>query len=126
MSYIGLGSRGPVIASADTTGFNTGNFTCSFSPAVLNTNVAYFEVYHFVVANVPVGASAQITINNKPWGFTYPLQGSEWNPPQPMLLNPTDQIDFLWSIVSSGSQAPTVTAWLRYDPDIQPVMRAMT
>lgn len=119
MSYIGLGSRGPVSATSDTTGLNTGNYTTAFTPAVMACNVAYFEVYHMVVANVPIGANANIIINNKPWGFTYPLQGAEWNPPQPMLLNPTDELDFLWSIAASG-QAPQVTVYLRYDPIIQP------
>lgn len=123
MSYIGLGSRGPVAALSDSTGLNTGNYTTAFTPAIISCNVAAFEVYHMVVTAVPVGANAQILINNKPWGFTYPLQGAEWNPPQPMLLNPTDELDFLWSIAATGP-APLVTLWLRYDPLIQPVMRS--
>ena len=122
MSYIGLGSRGPVISAADTTGLNTGNYTTAFTPAVLACNVAFYEIYHMVVTNVPVGANAQIIVNNKPYGFTYPLFGSEWNPAQPLLMNPTDEIDFLWSIAASG-QAPQITVYLRYDPVIQPVSR---
>lgn len=118
MSYIGLGSRTNT-ATSDTTGLNTGNYTNAFTPAVMATNVAYYEIYHMVVSSVQVGANAQILINNKPWGFTYPLQGAEWNPPQPMLLNPTDELDFLWSIAASGT-APIVTVYLRYDPIIQP------
>lgn len=119
MSYIGLGSRGPVISALDTTGFNRGNYTTALTPAVFNINVATFEIYHMVVTNVPIGTSAQIMINLKPWGFVNPLQGSEWNPPQPMLLNPADELDFLWSSVASG-QAPQVTVWLRFDPAVQP------
>jgi hypothetical protein len=122
MSYIGLGSRGPNVAARDTTGLNVGNYTNAFTPAAMACNVPAFEVYHMIISNVPIGANAQIVINNKPWGFTYPLQGAEWNPPQPMLLNPTDELDFLWSIAASG-QAPNVTVWLRYDPAIQPVSR---
>jgi hypothetical protein len=122
MSYIGLGSRGPNIALADSTGLNSGNYTNAFTPATLATNVAFFEIYHMIVANVPVGANAQIVVNNKPWGFTNPLFGSEWDPAQPLLMNPTDEIDFLWSIAASG-QAPQVTIWLRYDPIIQPLTR---
>jgi hypothetical protein len=118
MSYIGLGSR-TVTASRDTTGQNTGNYTSAFTSAVFNVNQPYFEIYHMVVQNVPIGANAQIVVNNKPWGFTYPLQGSEWNPAQPLLLNPSDELDFLWSIAASGT-APVVTVWLRYDPAIQP------
>jgi hypothetical protein len=122
VSYIGLGSRGPVAAIADTTGLNTGKYTNAFTPAVISCNVPYFEIYHLVITNVPVGANAQIVINNKPYGFTYPLFGSEYDPSQPILMNPTDEIDFLWSITASG-QAPQVTLYLRYDPLIQPVSR---
>ena len=114
MSYISLGSR-TVTAALDTTGLNTGNYTNSFTPAVLNTNVAYYEVYHMVVTSVPAG-QATIYINNKFYGFCYPNVGSEWNPAQPILLNPADEIDFCWSI-ATGTK-PIVTAYLRYDPDI--------
>jgi hypothetical protein len=123
VSYIGLGSRGPNTAATDTTGLNTGNYTNSFTPAALATNVPYFEIYHMIVSNVPIGANAQIVVNNKSWGFTNPLIGSEWDPSQPLLMNPTDEIDFLWSIAASG-QAPLVTVWLRYDPVIQPYTKA--
>lgn len=118
MSYIGLGSR-VVTATRDTTGLNGGNYTCAFPDNILNVSLAYFEVYHIIVENVPVGANARIVINNQSWGFTYPVQGSEWNPPQPMQLVHGDELDFLWSIAASG-QAPKVTVWLRYDPILQP------
>ena len=118
MSYIGLGAR-TVTAKADTTGFNGGNYTCSFPDSVLDVALPYFEIYHIVVQNVPVGANAKININNQSWGFTYPLFGAEWNPPQPMQLSHGDQLDFLWSIAATG-QAPIVTVWLRYDPVLQP------
>lgn len=121
MSYIGLGSRGPVAAAADATGLNPGNLTTSFTPAVINCNVSFFEIYHMVISGVPIGASATVLLNNKPWGFTYPNQGSEWDPTQPMELNPTDELDFLWS-TNSGS--PLVTIWLRYDPLIQPFAKS--
>lgn len=122
MSYIGLGSRGPNTGASDSTGLNTGNFTNAFTPAILATNVPYFEIYHMIVTNVPVGANAQIVVNNKPWGFTYPLFGSEWDPSQPLLMNPTDEIDFLWNVLASGTP-PLVTVWLRYDPLIQPITK---
>jgi hypothetical protein len=118
VSYIGLGSR-TVTAALDTTGLNAGNYTNAFTPAVINTNVPYTEVYHMVATSVPGGAQATIYINNKFYGFCYPNVGSEWNPAQPILLNPADEIDFCWSIAASGT-APMVTAYLRYDPSINP------
>lgn len=117
MSYIGLGSR-YLVATADTTGLNTGNYTNAFSPAVLNINVPYCEIYHMVVQNVPIGNSANIVVNGKQWGFTEPNGGSEWDPAQPLLLLPGDEVDFLWNAPSNGSQAPQVTVHLRYDPTI--------
>ncbi len=115
MSYVPLGSR-TVSAALDTTGLNGGNYSNSFTPAIINVNVPYCEVYHMVVTNVPSG-QATIYINNKFYGFCYPNIGSEWNPAQPILLNPSDEIDFCWTIVASG-QAPIVTIYLRYDPAI--------
>lgn len=116
MAYIGLGPR-YLIASADTTGFNAGNYTNAFSPAILASNVPYFEIHHMIVQQVPIGASAQIIINGRSWGFTLPNGGSEWDPAQPLLLTPGDELDFLWSIAATGT-APLVTVWLRYDPAI--------
>jgi hypothetical protein len=120
MSYIGLGSR-VVTASLDQTGLNTGNYTAAFTPAALNVNVPYFEIYHMVVTSVPVGAQATIDINNKIYGFCYPNIGSEWNPAQPILMSPTDEIDFLWNIAATGPP-PMTTIYLRYDPliDVNP------
>lgn len=117
MTYIGLGSRS-LIASADTTGLNKGNYTSAFTPAVINSNVPYFEVHHMVVENVPIGNSAQIVINAKSYGFTQPFTGSEWDPAQPINLNPSDELDFLWNIATTVTQIPQVTIWLRYDPAI--------
>lgn len=117
MSYIGLGPRF-LIAASDTTGLNRGNYTNAFTPSVISSNVPYFEIYHMVVENVPVGNSAQIVINGKSFGFTQPFTGSEWDPSQPISLNPGDEIDFLWNVANTVSQKPQVTIWLRYDPGI--------
>lgn len=117
MSYVNLGSR-IVIATADTTGLNTGNYTNAFSPAVINVNVPYFEIYHMVVTGAITTPQATIYINNKTYGFCYPNIGSEWNPAQPILLNPSDEIDFCWNLAAGGTGAPTVSIYLRYDPTL--------
>ncbi len=116
MTYISLGSR-VVTAALDQTGLNTGNYSNSFTPAVLNVNVSYFEIYHMVVTQVMAGAQATIYLNNKNFGFCYPNIGAEWNPAQPLLLNPADELDFCWNVTASGTP-PLVTAYLRYDPSI--------
>ena len=117
MAYITLGSR-EVVSALDTTGQNTGNYTAWFSAQVLGINVPYFELYHAVVTDVPSGATAQINLNAAEWSFTAPgFGGSEWDPSQPLLMRPSDEIFFFWS-VGTGT-APVVTCWFRYDTSIQ-------
>lgn len=115
-----LGSR-TTTGALDTTGLNSGNLTNSFTSRVLAVNTSYCELYHMIVQNVPSGASATIYLNNKPWGFVYPLNGSEWDPQQPMVLHPGDQVDFCWTAANGTTPLPQVTAWLRYDPSLEQV-----
>lgn len=114
MAYAPLGPRGPFLAAADTTGSNAGNWTTAVTSDLLGIHVPVFECYHMVVDQVPAGASARITIGVKPWGFTSPDAGSEWDPNQPMLLTPGQDIYFYWSAAASGTP-PRVTLWFRYD-----------
>ncbi len=117
MAYIGLGSR-YVVATADQTTTNKGNYTTSFTPAVININVPYFELYKMMVENVPIGFAASVVINGKLFSYTMPVTGSEWDPSQPMLLNPSDELDLLWTIPTTNAMAPICTAWFRFDPGI--------
>jgi len=117
MPYIGLGSR-RVVAAADQTRLNTGNLTSAFTPAVIDINVPYYELYKIMVQNVPIGFAASVMINNKLFSYTMPVQGSEWDPSQPMLLNPTDELDLLWTIPTSNTTLPVCTAWFRFDYSI--------
>ena len=118
MSYLGLGSR-MVTASADLTGRNTGNLTSAFTAGVLGFFVAQYECYHMVVTNVPAGAQGQVYVNASQWGFTFPNQGTEWDPAQPMLLNSGMELDILWNTSATNPPSlPIVTAWFRYDPTV--------
>jgi hypothetical protein len=114
--YVSLGSAFNV-ASADTTGNNSGNWTNEFDPSTL-PKVSTFEMYHAVVTGVEPGAAASIWIGSRQWGFTNPVSGSEWDPAQPMLLNPGQSIFFYWSDPVSDDTPPSVTLWFRYDPDL--------
>lgn len=117
MSVIGLGSR-RVVSAPDLTGSNPGNLTAAFTPAVININVPFFELYKMIVQNVPIGFSALCAIDNKQFSFTLPNQGSEWDPSQPMLMIPTNELDLFWNIPTSNTTLPVVTAWFRFDTDI--------
>jgi len=115
-SYVSLGSRGPYIAAADTTSLNTGNWTTAITADLLAVSVPQAEIYHAIVTAVPAGASATILIGTKQFSFTAPGlgAGSEWDPSQPALILPGQDVYFLWSAAASGTP-PVVTLWLRYD-----------
>lgn len=115
MSYLPL-TQVTTTAALDATGKNTGNLTNSFSTEL--PRCAWYECYHMVVTNVPPGASANVNIGGKLWGFTYPLGGSEWDPSQPMLLQDGQEVYFLWSVLATVTPLPVVTMWLRYDPSL--------
>ncbi len=117
MTYISLGSR-TVIAAKDQTGLNAGNWTNAFTTSVMTMFPGQFECYHMVVTQVPAGTSGQIFIGARQWGFTFPDSGTEWDPVQPMLLNPGEEIYVLWATKATGTPVPMVTAWFRYDPAV--------
>jgi hypothetical protein len=117
-TYVDLGTPGPNTAGPDQTGRNTGNLTNQLSSSFINITIAVFECYHMVVSNVPLGAAAVIMRNGRQYSFTQPFTGSEWDPSQPMGLFAGDEIDFLWSVVSSTRPLPIVTAFFRYDSSL--------
>lgn len=117
MGYLPL-PPAKVTAAADTTGRNTGNLTSVFDTATLNVRVAWYECFHIVVTSVPAGAQAMIFIGAKQWGFTFPFNGSEWDPSQPMLLQDGQEVYFFWSVAAATVPLPVVTMWLRYDPSL--------
>lgn len=118
MSYITLGSK-QVTATADTTGLNTGNWTNAFTHAILGANVPYYEIYSMSVVNVPVSGSLVAYVNNRVRTSARLFGNSEWDPSQPILMTPDDELFIAWAAAAAGT-APVATAWLRYDPAVQP------
>lgn len=119
MAYKRLNTR-TLTGTADTTFRNTGNWTNAFTSDVINQQVAFFECHHMVVQAAPAGASATIYIGQVFYSFTSPGAGagSEWDPAQPMLLQPGDSVFFFWNAVATGTP-PVVTMWFRYDDSIR-------
>jgi hypothetical protein len=115
--YLGPARGGPSTASTDETGRNTGNLTNALTGSFIGINVPEFECYHMTVTNVPSGGQATIYVNAQLYSFTFPFQGSEWDPAQPMLLRPGDEVDFFWNI-AAGGQAPVVTSFFRFDTSL--------
>lgn len=118
--YITLGSRS-VTAVADTTGRNKGNYTNAFTPGVLAVDVPYFEAYHALFTSAQLLAQVTVWINGAQWSFAAAGYGggAEWDPVNPMLLRPGDEVYFFWNTASSVTTAPIVTLWLRYDAALQ-------
>lgn len=117
-TYIGLGSR-MVAATADQTGNNPGNWTNAFSAAVLGVHVAQYEIYRGVAEHAPPGAVAIVKAGARTMSFTAPGfgAGSEWDPTQPPILVPGQDVYFYWNAAAAGTP-PVVTLWLRYDPSV--------
>jgi len=118
MSYIGLG-RKKITAAADLTGLNPGNFTNAFDHGTLAANVSYFEIYHFAVTDLAQISTVVIYVDSDPYSSGQLIGNAEWDPSQPLLLSPADDVYLCWNIADTGTP-PVVTAWLRYDPEIQP------
>lgn len=116
MSYITLGSR-QVTAAADTTGRNGGNWTAVLSNSVLGIQVPSFELYHMYIQSPQLAnatTSAQVLINNNLWDATLIGQLNSWDPSQPAILAPGDEIFVLFNVPTSQQPAPVVTGWFRY------------
>jgi hypothetical protein len=115
MGYLALGPRS-CQAAADTTGLNTGNLTNAFTTNIVAINVANFEMYHAVITNITPGSQATVRIGTALYSSTSPQGGSEYDPAQPMLLWPSQEIYFLWNIAASTTPVPMITCYFRYDP----------
>lgn len=117
MSYITLGSRLQQ-AATDSTGLNKGNFTSYFPASSLNVNIPYFEVYSISVTGLAQVATVTVYVHGQVRSTAKLLGNSEWDPSQPMLLIPGDDLALAWDF--GAGAAPTATVWLRYDPAINP------
>lgn len=118
------GSPLSVISAADTTGFNSGNLTAAFTVNVFGTMPSIFEWYRGVIAgpspsSLPPPAQATIYVDRRPVSFTYPVGGSVFAPPQPVLMRDGNELYFFWNLASNTAVKPVVTCWFRYDTDIQ-------
>lgn len=116
MTYAPLGSL-RTVSKPDTTDLNPGNWTTVISVDEI-TSVAVSEIYHAAVEDNLPGAFAIITIGIRTFSFTQPQNGADWDPTNPPLLLPGQEIYFLWSTPSNTGSPPVVTTWWRYDPTL--------
>jgi hypothetical protein len=122
MTYISLGSRGPVTGKADTTGLNTGNWTIAFTTDILDVNVPQFEVYKMIVAGAN-NTTFNVYVENRQWDTAIYGTQNSWDPSQPLIMRPGESLYFTYSDSIADQTPPIATVWLRYDPLAQSGIR---
>lgn len=120
MGYIPLGTRGPVTGALDNSGHNPGNWTIAFTPNLLTVNVSYFEVYKMIVQGAS-GTTFNVFVDLMQWDTAVYGTQNSWDPMQPLLMKPGENLYFCYSDAVSDLTPPVATIWLRYDPAIQPM-----
>lgn len=121
MSYIPLGFRGPVTGTKDLSGHNPGNWTAQFTPDIINVNVPYFEVYKIIVKGA-ASSTFNVFVDIAQWDTAVYGAQNSWDPQQPLVMKPGENLYFCYSDPVTDNSPPVVTIWLRYDPDIQPAV----
>jgi hypothetical protein len=115
--YVTLGARGPVKGTKDTSGHNPGNWTSTFPPDILNVNTSQFEIYKIIVHGAP---NATFNVFVETWEWDTAVYGTQnsWDPSQPLIMRPGQTLFFCYSNPVTDNAPPTVTVWLRYDPNV--------
>jgi hypothetical protein len=116
MTHYPLGHR-PIVATPDTTGQNTGNWTAMLDHSVIGAKTPVFECYHLYITTPSTTGSvtATVMVNTGFWDVTLTGQANGWDPAQPILMQPGDTLYILFSIPTSQEPPPTVTAWFRHE-----------
>jgi hypothetical protein len=115
MTYTTLGARGPITGIADNTTRNSGNWTVTFDPVILNVNMSEFEVYKMIVKGA-VGSAFDVYVDQKQWDTSVFGQSNSWDPMQPLIMRPGETLYFFYNDPTSDNSPPVITIWLRYDP----------
>ena len=93
-------------------------------PQDLNTNETNFECYQ-VSLNGPVGSSALMSRDGKPWNFIQQAWNNYNDPQQPLPMRQTSYVQFAWNVPfvagpynQTNNIQPTVTLWLRKELEL--------
>jgi hypothetical protein len=93
-----------------------------FDPTVWATNLTGLEIYQ-ISLDGPVGGSALMLRNGKPWNYVAQAFLNYCDPQQALPLGQTDTIAFCFNVAFTAgpynmttNKQPTVTCWLRQVP----------
>jgi hypothetical protein len=114
LPYQTLGSRSAK-GAADTTGRNTGNWTVTFDPNLLNVTVTEYEVYKIVVTGAANTATFNVYLDVQQWDTAVYATNNSWDPTQPMLVRYGQTLYFFYSTAATDGNQPLVTVWLRHE-----------
>ena len=118
MAGVTLGPRGPMIGTADNTGSNTGRWTVAFTPAILAFTVPQVEIYKIAVMGAP-GSTFSVYVETKQWGSNIYGVQNEWEDVNSnLIVRIGESLYFYWSNLATDGKPPTVTIFLRYDPQL--------
>lgn len=123
MPYRTLGWRSAKGAK-DSTGFNTGNWTVAFTPAVLavSTQIPEFEIYKLILKGAAQTATFDVYIDAGHWDTNVYAAQNSWEPAGGNLIMNAGQTLYLYySTVSTDGNQPVVTAWLRHEVSLTQV-----
>src|SRR6266852_1172393 len=114
MPYQTLGSRSAT-GAADTTGQNPGNWTVTFTPAILAVTVTEFEVYKIITTKAAQTATFDVFVDARQWDTSVYGTNNSWDPTQPLIMRYGETLYFFYSSASSDGSMPKVTVWLRHE-----------
>lgn len=119
MSYVTLGSRGPITGTLDNTGLNPGNWTAAFTPNIINVQLSQFEVYKIVVFCAKLAlVTFDVYVDVQKWDTGVYGNRNSWDPTQPLILRAGQSLNFNYSNPTTDGTPPIVWIWMRYDPAI--------
>lgn len=115
-SYGYLGKRGPYTGVLDTSGFNTGNWTIAFSPAILNVNIPEYFIYK-IQCQGALGATFNIFVENVEWDVNIFGTQNSWHDDSGdnLVVRNGENVYLCYSDAISDNTPPVATLFLRYD-----------